>query len=322
LSVEPTGELDRAKQRARQVTRTLEARRNMVHETGILRIVTSTSGVWRANKLAEFISSLDDIVCRATAACLLSDLLRRHNEELANLQAMGLLRPGMSPADWGEAVRGTDALSRDGYLQVATDLKRHGISVRQEHLGWKVDFEFDDIVEIVPQSMHLEVEFIQLASPGIGSFIQAGSKVAKDEANLLRHIFDRWTEPEAKKQLLDAEIEMRKLQIRLAKEEANQAYQKTRIMKAIADRVEKELASMPVRATATTLDYAHRRDGIRSALIEGGLPLQKIETAILKPLEDRIDKLSRFMCDRLVSAISVFFLPHNDDEDSNKSTEK
>ncbi|MBN2568790.1 MAG: hypothetical protein JXB42_05110 [Deltaproteobacteria bacterium] len=294
----------------------------MTQQTGILRIIAATSGIWRANKLAEFISSLDDIVCRATAACLLSDLLRRHNEELASLQAMGLLRPGMSPADWGEAVRGTDALSRDGYLQVATDLKRHGIIVRQEHLGWKVDFEFDDIVEIVPQSMHLEVEFIQLASPGLGSFIQAGSKVAKDEASFLRHIFDRWTEPEAKKRLLQAEIEMRELQVNLAREETNQASQKTRIMKAIADRVEKELSTLRVDNITTTLDYAHRRDGIRGALMDGGLPLQKIEEVILKPLEDRINRLARFVCDRLVSAIAIDFLPQDDQKDKIQSTEK
>lgn len=185
-----------------------------------------------------------------------------------------------------------------------------------------MDFDFDDIVEIVPQSMHLEVEFIQIASPGIGSFIQAGSKVAKDEESLLRHIFDRWTEPEAKKRLLQAEIEMRELQVNLTREEINQASHKTRIMKVIADRVEKELATLPSDTTATTLDYAHRRDGIRGALLEGGLPLQKIEAAILKPLEDRINRLARFVCDRLVSAIVVDFLPQDDQEDKSHSTEK
>jgi hypothetical protein len=93
-------------------------------------------------------------------------------------------------------------------------------------------------------------------------------------------------------------------------------------MKAIADRVEKELATLPSDTTATTLDYAHRRDGIRGALLEGGLPLQKIEAAILKPLEDRINRLARFVCDRLVSAIAVDFLPQDDQEDKSHSTEK
>ena len=53
--------------------------------------------------------------------------------------------------------------------------------------------------------------------------------------------------------------------------------------------------------------------------MEGGLPLQKIEEKVLKPLENRIDRLARFVCDRLVSAIAVDFLTENDEEDKSKS---
>ena len=69
----------------------------MKNQDSSLRAVASMRGIWRPNHLADFISTVDDPLSRSTAACTLVDLVRRDNEELASLQAMGLYRPAMSP---------------------------------------------------------------------------------------------------------------------------------------------------------------------------------------------------------------------------------
>ncbi len=285
----------------------------MTKEPPILRLLVSTGSMWRADLLAEFLAALDGVVCRAGAACLVSDLLRRHNEELANLQAMGLLRPGLSPAEWQEATRGTDALTRDGYLQIATALRNHGIGVHRESLGWRVELEFEDIIEIVPRSLHLEVDFIEIASPGILSLLQVGLKAVRESADLLKHIFDSWIEPEAARRLRRAAAEVAEQQARVARERANQEAARTRAMRAAARRLEEELRSCPPATVQSQLDYRSRSDAIRSALAQGGLTYAESDRKVLAPLEQGIDRLARLRCDGLITGIAVDLLEPGED---------
>lgn len=276
----------------------------------ILRIIIATDRTWRVDQFARFLSAVDALVCRVEAAYILGDLLRRWNEELSSLEAMGLLHPGASPRDWSESHQGTEALSRHGYLQVAKALRQYGVNVKSDHLGWQVDFAFEDILQLVPPSQHLEIEYLKIGSPMLSTLSKVGSDAISQAFQYLRLIFLSCCSAEDRRKALevirgerDAHAQRLKAQTDTCRAIARQADAKARMWESLSRRMEQQYCANSDSERPLQLDVSGKQESMALQLREGGAPRPQVDQKIIAPLNREIDEIVRAKLGAHITAI-------------------
>ena len=275
-----------------------------------IRIVIALDKYWRVDQLANFLMAIDGLICRVEAIYILCDILRRYNEELSSLQAMGLLKPGVSPNDWEESQKGTDALSRHGYLQVAKVLRQYGINVRTDYLGWQVNFDFDDIYQIIPSSQHLELEYFKLSSPGLAILSKVGGDALKQTFHYLRLLFLSFFSAEDRQKVLswlrresEAYVNQQETESKIYKHIACQEKTKSEMLKNLSKKLESNTQTNAKNNTSLQLDLTTKQDFMRLLLRESGVPKIQLDQKVFIPLNRQIDAIARMKCEGFISAI-------------------
>ncbi len=260
------------------------------------RIVMSTAGVWRADRLAAAIHALDGLSCRVAAASYLAQKLQDHEYVISNLRVLGLLDKG-TPKHWGEADGSTESLARSDYLKLTTMLRNNGINVVETDVSWSLQFAFDDILEIVPRINRLEVESIRLCSPGFLSFLLSGDHAKPGLTGLLTHIFNSVFWHEETKRAMDAMA---------TKLEAEAMQELTKALCKTPSRDGRD--SQVPEGDSLQIDYEKSIDTLEVSLRNAAIVPKDIREAIMKPVDADLNVLCQLKCQGMIRGIAVGFV--------------
>lgn len=270
------------------------------------RIVVATDGIWRAEHLAACIRSVDAIVSRLSTAAMFADFLKESEHIITNLRLHGLLDRG-TPSQWGKSEGGTEGLSRHGYFRFTKELQRYGIVVKEEEISWSLQFEFEDMLEVVPSVNRLEIESVQMASPGFISFVASGVQGTRSFMDGVIHIFNSlFYYHEMKSIMNSAKI--------LAEAEADAAISSARMNRGrviemeinLADKIAKKPSLREEHNTAVcSTEYERRLDNLTVDLHNGGCVPRQVSRSIILPTEEDLAGLAKLKCQGLIRGIGV-----------------
>jgi len=272
------------------------------------RIVVATDGTWRAEQLAQFLYAIDGVASRLTFAAHLAQLLRDTDWVIANQRALGLLDKGR-PKDWGETPGGVDALSRSDYLKWTAALRQYGIRVRETDFSWSLEFEFDDILAIVPRFNRLEVESIRMSSPGwITALLGTMATKPSEFLLTLRHFVDSIIWRPQTKEIMEAAVRVAKAD---ALERELQVFER---VLSIRSRYTND-TSCPEGTAASTegdaanalapADFPKSTDTLALSLRDAGLPMPQIQKRVLEHVQADANVIYRLAAEGRIRLITV-----------------
>jgi len=269
---------------------------------GNMRIVMVTAGVWSADQLHRATQALDGLVCRLAMSSLIAQVVSRYEAQFTNWRAFGLL--GKPPSDWGDCAPGTEALVRNDVLEFASALRRHGITLSPGELTWELAFNVDDILELVPSRRRLEVEFLDVGSPGLMSFLLPGFETGSKFSDVLLHLFNHLFHFRDMRRLM--KIARRTAAAHALAEEARaeQELVKARREQLALLREQQSVESASAQSPLQVDSDATLKELVHGFVQAGGHP-SEIKRLVLDPNERDLHVLCRLKCEGLIVGIGA-----------------
>ena len=268
----------------------------------VIRVVVATAGVWSAHQLQTAVGALDGLVCRLAAASLIAEVASRYEAQFANWRAFGLLT--RRPSNWGDSTAGTEALARNDFLEFATALRRHGIILKPTEMSWELEFSVGDLLELVPVRRRLEVEFLELGSPGLMSFLLSGFKEDSKFCDVFLHLINHLFHYKEMRQLMKVARQYAKAHALAERGRAEQELAKARLYHLRVLREEQSLQRVSGPA-GIQVDSDTKIQEQNQVLIQAGILPSDIKRLLLEPNEQDVSVLCRLKCEGLLIGIGL-----------------
>lgn len=267
-----------------------------------MRIVTATAGVWSAHQLHAAIQALDSLVCRLAITSMIAEVVSRYEAQFANWRAFGLLT--RRPSEWGDSSAGTEALARNDFLEFANALRRHGITLKPTELSWQLEFSVDDLLQLIPLRNRLEVEFVELGSPGLASFLLPGFKQDSKFADVLVHLINHIFHFKEMQKLMKIACQYAEAHALAAGARAEEKMVKARLAHLQLLRDEQSMQQLPA-TKSVQIDYDAKVQEQNQNLIQAGVLPSDIKRLVVDPNERDVNVLCRLKCEGLLIGIGA-----------------
>jgi hypothetical protein len=258
------------------------------------RITVATDGVWRAQQVAEALTTLDRLTCRIATVSMLTEICRTYDYVISNLRVLGLLKRGDAQR-WSKPAGPMEELARTDYVEFISMMRRYGVEVEQTPVTLKFSLAVSDLMEVVPESSRLEIESLSMASPGKWLLTVSGALARKVFLAPAQQIFDALFFHRETRARKSAEA-----QAVLATVSRIQAEARKR--DAEAGLVDAKAAQQ--RATAL-LTYSTATDSLVASLRNAGFRQADIKAMLVTPLREEIAVLTTHKCAGLITGIQI-----------------